>query len=105
MFSAKSPSRYVLPFLMLPLSEGLISLGSVPAEAMSRMDAIRLVVERNPAVEAARNAYEAPAPKHGRPAHYPIQSWNSSSKSCPTWAAWAIMKRARSRSANGLNFP
>ena len=59
MFSAKSPSRYVLPFLMLALSEGLIPLGRVHAEAMSRMDAIRLVVERNPQVEAARNAYEA----------------------------------------------
>ena len=59
MFSAKSPSRYVLPFLLLALSAGLIPLGHVQAEGMSRIDAIRLVVERNPAVEAARNVYEA----------------------------------------------
>ena len=59
MFAAKSPSRYVFPFLLLALSEGLIPLGRAQAEAMSRIDAIRLVVERNPAVEAARNVYEA----------------------------------------------
>ena len=59
MFAAKSPSRYVFPFLLLALSAGLIPLGRAQAEAMSRIDAIRLVVERNPAVEAARNVYEA----------------------------------------------
>ena len=59
MFAAKSSSRYVLPFLLLALSAGLIPLGRAHAEAMSRIDAIRLVVERNPQVEAARNAYEA----------------------------------------------
>ena len=59
MFAAKSPISYVLPFLLLALSEGLIPLERAHAEAMSRMDAIRLVVERNPQVEAARNAYEA----------------------------------------------
>ena len=58
MFSAKSPSRYVLSFLLLALSEGLIPLERAHAEGMSRINAIRLVVERNPAVEAARNAYE-----------------------------------------------
>ena len=59
MFAAKSPSRYVFPFLLLALSAGLIPLGRAHAEAMSRINAIRLVVERNPAVEAARNVYEA----------------------------------------------
>ena len=59
MFSAKSPNRYILPFLMLALAEGLIPLGRTHAEAMSRIDAIRLVVERNPQVKAARHAYEA----------------------------------------------
>ena len=59
MFAAKSPSRYVFPFLLLALSAGLIPLERAQAEAMSRIDAIRLVVERNPAVEAARNVYEA----------------------------------------------
>ena len=59
MFSAKSSSRYVFPFLLLALSAGLIPLGRAHAEGMSRIDAIRLVVERNPAVEAARNVYEA----------------------------------------------
>ena len=59
MFAAKSPNRYILPFLLLALSEGLIPLGRAHAEAMSRMEAIRLVLERNPQVEAARNAYEA----------------------------------------------
>ena len=59
MFAAKSSSRYVLPFLLLVLSAGLIPLGRAHAEAMSRIDAIRLVVERNPQVEAARNAYKA----------------------------------------------
>ena len=59
MFAAKSSSRYVSPFLLLALSAGLISLERAQAEAMSRIDAIRLVVERNPAVEAARNVYEA----------------------------------------------
>ena len=59
MFAAKSSSRYVFPFLLLALSAGLIPLGRVLAEGMSRIDAIRLVVERNPAVEAARNVYEA----------------------------------------------
>ena len=49
MFAAKSPSRYVFPFLLLALSAGLIPLGRAHAEAMSRIDAIRLVVERNPA--------------------------------------------------------
>ena len=59
MFAAKSSSRYVLPFLLLVLSAGLIPLGRAHAEAMSQIDAIRLVVERNPQVEAARNAYKA----------------------------------------------
>ncbi len=59
MFAAKSPSRYILPFLLLALSEGLIPLGRGHAETMSRIDAIRLVVEHNPQVEAARHAYEA----------------------------------------------
>ena len=59
MFAAKSSSRYVFPFLLLALSAGLIPLERAQAEAMSRIDAIRLVVERNPAVEAARNVYEA----------------------------------------------
>lgn len=59
MFAAKSPNRYILPFLLLALAEGLIPLERAHAEAMSRMEAIRLVVERNPQVEAARNAYEA----------------------------------------------
>ena len=59
MFAAKSPSRYVSPFLLLALSAGLISLERAHAEGMSRINAIRLVVERNPAVEAARNVYEA----------------------------------------------
>ena len=59
MFLAKSPNRYILPFLLLALSAGLIPLGRVQAETMSRINAIRLVVERNPAVEAARHAYEA----------------------------------------------
>lgn len=59
MFAAKSPNRYILPFLLLALSEGLIPLERAHAEAMSRMEAIRLVLERNPQVEAARNAYEA----------------------------------------------
>ena len=58
MFAAKSPSRHVFPFL-LALSAGLIPLGRAHAEVMSRIEAIRLVVERNPQVEAARNAYEA----------------------------------------------
>ncbi|MCE2447735.1 MAG: TolC family protein [Candidatus Latescibacteria bacterium] len=55
----KSPSRYIFPFLLLALSAGLIPLGRAHAEAMLRIEAIRLVVERNPQVEAARNAYEA----------------------------------------------
>ena len=59
MFAAKSSSRYVLPFLLLALSAGLIPLERAHAEGMSRINAIRLVVERNPAVEAARNIYEA----------------------------------------------
>ena len=59
MFAAKSSSRYVFPFLLLALSAGLIPLGRAHAEGMSRINAIRLVVERNPAVEAARNVYEA----------------------------------------------
>jgi cobalt-zinc-cadmium efflux system outer membrane protein len=59
MFAAKSSSRYVFPFLLLALSAGLIPLERAHAEGMSRIDAIRLVVERNPAVEAARNVYEA----------------------------------------------
>ena len=59
MFSAKSLSRYILPFLLLPLSAGLIPLERAHAEAMSRLEAIRLVVERNPQVEAARHTYEA----------------------------------------------
>ncbi len=59
MFAAKSPSRYILPFLMLVLAAGLIPLRRAHAEVMSRIEAIRLVVERNPAVEAARNAYKA----------------------------------------------
>ncbi|MCY4606026.1 MAG: TolC family protein [Gemmatimonadetes bacterium] len=59
MFAAESASRYVLPFLLLALAAGLIPLGRAHAEAMSRIDAIRLVVERNPQVEAARNDYEA----------------------------------------------
>ena len=59
MFAAKSSSRYVLPFLLLALSAGLIPLERAHAEGMSRINAIRLVVERNPAVEAARNVYEA----------------------------------------------
>ena len=59
MFAAKSPSRYVFPFLLLALSAGLIPLERAHAEGMSRINAIRLVVERNPAVEAARNVYEA----------------------------------------------
>lgn len=59
MFAAKSPNRYILPFLLLALAEGLIPLERAQAETMSRMDAIRLVLERNPQVEAARNAYEA----------------------------------------------
>ena len=58
MFAAKSSSRYVFPFLLLALSAGLIPLERAHAEGMSRINAIRLVVERNPAVEAARNAYE-----------------------------------------------
>ena len=59
MFAAKSSSRYVFPFLLLALSAGLIPLERAHAEGMSRINAIRLVVERNPAVEAARNVYEA----------------------------------------------
>ncbi len=59
MFAAKSPSRYILPFLMLVLAAGLIPLRRAHAEVMSRIEAIRLVVERNPQVEAARNAYKA----------------------------------------------
>lgn len=59
MFAAKSPSRYILPFLLLALSAGLIPLGRAQADTMSRVDAIRLVMEHNPQVEAARNAYEA----------------------------------------------
>ena len=59
MFPAKSPSRYVLPLLLLALSAGLIPLRRVQAETISRIDAIRLVVERNPQVKAARHAYEA----------------------------------------------
>ena len=59
MFAAKSSSRYVLPFLLLALSAGLIPLERAHAEGMSRINAIRLVVKRNPAVEAARNIYEA----------------------------------------------
>ena len=53
------PGRYILPFLLLALAAGLIPLGRAQAEAMSRIEAIRLVVERNPQVEAARNAYAA----------------------------------------------
>ena len=59
MFAVKSPNRYILPFLLLALSAGLIPLGRAHAEAMSRIEAIRLAVERNPQVEAARNAYAA----------------------------------------------
>ena len=55
----KSPSRYIFPFLLLVLAAGLIPLGRAHAEAMLRIEAIRLVVDRNPQVEAARNAYEA----------------------------------------------
>ena len=51
--------RYILSFLLLALAEGLIPLGRAHAEAMSRLEAIRLVVERTPQVEAARNAYAA----------------------------------------------
>ena len=58
MFSAESPVRYILLFLCCPFLEGLIPPGRVHAEAMARIDAVRLVVERNPAVEAARNVYE-----------------------------------------------
>ncbi len=59
MFSAKSRLGYVLLLLNVSLFQGPNSAARADAGALSRIDAIRLAVERNPAVEAARNAYES----------------------------------------------
>ena len=58
MISAGSPVRYLLLFLVLLILEGLTPQGALHAETLSRSDAVRMVVERSPEVEAARNAWE-----------------------------------------------
>ena len=55
----RSPFSYLPLLLMLPLAQGPFSAAPADAEPLSRSDAVRLAVERNPAVEAARNDYEA----------------------------------------------
>lgn len=58
MITAESPVRCLLLFLVLHLAEGLILRVPLHAEVLSRSDAVRMVIERNPEVEAARNAWE-----------------------------------------------
>ena len=58
MMSTESPFRYLLLLLVLHFAEGLIPRVHLQAEVLSRSDAVRMVVERNPEVEAARNAWE-----------------------------------------------
>ena len=56
MLSAKPPS--ILLLLIPALAQGPAWGGSAHGEPLSRNDAVRLALERNPAVEAARNAWE-----------------------------------------------
>ena len=58
MISAETPVRYLPLFLALHFAVGLIPQVHLHAEVLSRSDAVRMVLERNPEVEAARNAWE-----------------------------------------------
>ena len=58
MISAESPVRHLPLLLALHLAAGLIPRVHLHAEVLSRSDAVRMVIARNPEVEAARNAWE-----------------------------------------------
>ena len=58
MLSAKPPSILLLLLLVPALFLGPASEEIAHAEPLSRNDAVRLALERNPEVEAARNAWE-----------------------------------------------
>ena len=55
--SSRSPLRLI--FLAAPFLLASLPPSEARAEALSRGDAVRLAIERNPAVEAARQAWEA----------------------------------------------
>ena len=58
MTTAQSPVRHLPLLLALHFSVGLIPQVHLHADVLSRSDAVRMVLERNPEVEAARNAWE-----------------------------------------------
>ena len=58
MTTAESPVRHLLLFLALHFALGLIPQVHLHAEVLSRSDAVHMVLESNPEVEAARNAWE-----------------------------------------------
>ena len=58
MTTAASPVRHFPLVLALHFAVGLIPQVHLHAEVLSRGDAVRMVIERNPEVEAARNAWE-----------------------------------------------
>ena len=71
MFSPKFTLGHLLLSLILPLAQGPHSAARADAGALSRNDAIRLVIERNPQVEAARNAWEGARARARRAAALP----------------------------------
>ena len=58
MTTAESPVRHLLLLLAFYFAAGLIPRAPLHAEVLSRNDAVRMVMERNPEVEAARSAWE-----------------------------------------------
>ena len=58
MTTAESPVRHLLLLLAFHFAVGLIPRVPLHAEVLSRSDAVRMVIERNPEVEAARSAWE-----------------------------------------------
>ena len=65
MITAESPVRHLPLLLALHFAVELIPQVQLHAEVLSRSDAVRMVMERNPEVEAARNAWEG-ARAHAR---------------------------------------
>ena len=58
MTTAESPVGHPLLLLALHFAVGLIPQVDLHAEVLSRSDAVRMVIARNPEVEAARSAWE-----------------------------------------------